>query len=253
MQIRAHTGSSKHKVWQAVRASSGGRHGAAAPGLLQPGGAGQKAGRLYVPHSGLSCTASKAHAAFWPTHPPASPLSSPAAATYYLDDFSCGGDKFQDGAVTANNPAIIALQVRPRGEAVVPGGQGGRAGRGTVQQVPHACQPLRQGQAAAAEPHPPGWPGRRRVLQHRARAQEARLLWPDAPISLMVSLGSGSTPSSRRGGSVSSFVETGSILIESACGVERPDEALATLLPLVPGVKYFRWGAGVHHWSGWCV
>lgn len=72
--------------------------------------------------------------------------------------------------------------------------------------------------------------------------QEARLLWPGAPVQLLVSIGSGSTPTAKRERAVSSFMETGSILIESACGVERPDEALATLLPLVPGVKYFRWG-----------
>lgn len=33
-----------------------------------------------------------------------------AAATYYLDEFSCGSEKFQDGALTANNPAVVALQ-----------------------------------------------------------------------------------------------------------------------------------------------
>ena len=70
--------------------------------------------------------------------------------------------------------------------------------------------------------------------------QEARLLWPDAPIDVVVSLGSGSATTQRRGAAVSSFMETGSILIESACGVDRPAEALATLLPLVPGVKYYR-------------
>ena len=49
-----HEGSSKHEIWQAVRASS--------------------------------------------------------AAVYYLDDFTCGQDKFQDGAVTANNPSLIAVE-----------------------------------------------------------------------------------------------------------------------------------------------
>lgn len=54
-QVLAHNGSSKFRVWQAVRASS--------------------------------------------------------AATYYLDDYIYDGDKYQDGAIVANNPSIIALQV----------------------------------------------------------------------------------------------------------------------------------------------
>lgn len=122
-EIYAAAGSSKHAVWQAVRASS--------------------------------------------------------AATYYLDDFTCGNDKFQDGAVTANNPAVIALQ-------------------------------------------------------------EARLLWPERPIEVFVSIGSGSTPVIRRDKALSSFMETGSILIESATSVQRAAETMATLLPLVPRLQYFR-------------
>jgi hypothetical protein len=67
---------------------------------------------------------------------------------------SCGGDKFQDGAVTANNPCVIALQ-------------------------------------------------------------EARLLWPDNPLDVVVSLGVGVAPPTRREKGLTSFMETGSILIES--------------------------------------
>ena len=33
-----------------------------------------------------------------------------AAAPYYLDDFSVGEERFQDGAATANNPTLIAIQ-----------------------------------------------------------------------------------------------------------------------------------------------
>eukprot|EP00887_Chlorella_sp_A99_P000219 scaffold13.g219.t1 len=133
-------GSSKHEVWQAVRASS-------------------------------------------------------AAATY-LDAFSHAGERFQDGAVTANNPAVVALQ-------------------------------------------------------------EARLLWPDLPIEVVVSIGTGSSPPKRRSAALSTFMETGepgtrrkqasrvaseqgSILIESSTSVDRSAEALAALLPLVPGLAYFR-------------
>jgi predicted acylesterase/phospholipase RssA len=102
-----------------------------------------------------------------------------SAAIYYLDDFTCGGEKFQDGAVVANNPSVIALQ-------------------------------------------------------------EARALWPDAPIDVFVSIGTGSTPHSRRGSAISAFMDTGNILIESATNVERAHEALATMTPLIPSLKYFR-------------
>ncbi|KAG7672162.1 hypothetical protein KSW81_005044 [Nannochloris sp. 'desiccata'] len=102
-----------------------------------------------------------------------------SAAIYYLDDFTCGGDKFQDGAVVANNPSVIALQ-------------------------------------------------------------EARALWPDAPIDVFVSIGTGSTPQSRRDRAMSAFMDTGNILIESATNVERAHEALATMTPLIPSLKYFR-------------
>jgi hypothetical protein len=102
-----------------------------------------------------------------------------SAAIYYLDDFTCNGEKFQDGAVVANNPSVIALQ-------------------------------------------------------------EARALWPDAPIDVFVSIGTGSTPQNRRGSAISAFMDTGNILIESATNVERAHEALATMTPLIPSLKYFR-------------
>jgi hypothetical protein len=53
-KLAMHAGTSKHKLWQAVRASS--------------------------------------------------------AAPYYLDDFSIRNQRFQDGAVTVNNPSVVAIQ-----------------------------------------------------------------------------------------------------------------------------------------------
>lgn len=70
--------------------------------------------------------------------------------------------------------------------------------------------------------------------------QEARLLWPDTPIDVFVSLGTGSTPTVRRDRGMSSFVDTGNILIESATSVQRVHEALATTLTMVPNLHYFR-------------
>ena len=100
--------------------------------------------------------------------------------------------------------------------------------------------------------------------------QEARLLWPDHRIDTLVSLGVGVAPPARREKvckcacthvrsglrvrlspasthrcccchqGLSGFLETGSILIESSTTVQRAHEALSTLLPLVPGCRYFR-------------
>lgn len=36
------------------------------------------------------------------------------------------------------------------------------------------------------------------------------------------------------------MLDTGGVLIESACSVERVDDALSTLAPMVPGLKYYR-------------
>jgi hypothetical protein len=102
-----------------------------------------------------------------------------SAAIYYLDDFTCGEDKFHDGAVVANNPSIIALQ-------------------------------------------------------------EARALWPETPIDVFISLGTGSTPSARRDKALSGFMDAGSILIESSTSVDRAHETLSTFAPLIQGLKYFR-------------
>jgi hypothetical protein len=39
-------------------------------------------------------------------------------------------------------------------------------------------------------------------------------------------------------------LDTGQVLIESACTVERTEEALDALLPLVDGIRYFRFNPG---------
>lgn len=70
--------------------------------------------------------------------------------------------------------------------------------------------------------------------------QEARLLWPDTPIECIVSLGSGAVPPTPRERSMSSYLDTGSVLIESACETEQTDSVLATLLSMVPDVHYYR-------------
>lgn len=69
--------------------------------------------------------------------------------------------------------------------------------------------------------------------------QEAKLLWPDARIDCLVSIGCGSVPIKvRRGGW--RYLDTGQVLIESACSVDRVEEALSSLLPMLPEIQYFR-------------
>lgn len=69
--------------------------------------------------------------------------------------------------------------------------------------------------------------------------REAQLLWPDTRIDTLVSIGCGSVPTKvRRGGW--RYLDTGQVLIESACSVDRVEEAVSTLLPMLPEIQYFR-------------
>lgn len=38
------------------------------------------------------------------------------------------------------------------------------------------------------------------------------------------------------------------MLIESACSVERTEEALSTLIPMLPDIQYFRFSPGTFSW-----
>ncbi|KAI3456431.1 hypothetical protein Pfo_013094 [Paulownia fortunei] len=105
-------------------------------------------------------------------------IRASSAAPYYLDDFSDGIYRWQDGAIVANNPTIFAIR-------------------------------------------------------------EAQLLWPDSKIDCLVSIGCGSVPTKVRKGGWR-YLDTGQVLIESACSVDRVEEALSTLLPMLPDVHYFR-------------
>jgi hypothetical protein len=107
------------------------------------------------------------------------PYSYFAAAIYYLDEFECSGNKFQDGALVANNPSLLALQ-------------------------------------------------------------EAHHIWPDAPISLLVSVGTGSGPVTERQRGVSSYIDTGSALLESATNVEEVHRSLSVISSILPDLRYFR-------------
>ncbi|KAG6754544.1 hypothetical protein POTOM_040331 [Populus tomentosa] len=69
--------------------------------------------------------------------------------------------------------------------------------------------------------------------------REAQLLWPDTRIDCLVSIGCGSIPTKVRKGGWR-YLDTGQVLIESACSVDRVEEALSTLLPMLPEIQYFR-------------
>jgi hypothetical protein len=58
------------------------------------------------------------------------------------------------------------------------------------------------------------------------------MLFPNVPIECVLSLGVGSTPVVSRSRGMHSYFETGSAVMESALGVDRPHEALAATLDL---------------------
>ncbi|KAI8001414.1 Phospholipase A I [Camellia lanceoleosa] len=68
---------------------------------------------------------------------------------------------------------------------------------------------------------------------------EAQLLWPDTKIDCLVSIGCGSVPIKVRKGGWR-YLDTGQVLIESSCSVDRVEEALSALLPMLPEIHYFR-------------
>ncbi|KAK7348479.1 hypothetical protein VNO80_23037 [Phaseolus coccineus] len=105
-------------------------------------------------------------------------IRASSAAPYYLDDFSDDVNRWQDGAIVANNPTIFAIR-------------------------------------------------------------EAQLLWPDTKIDCLVSVGCGSVRTRARKGGWR-YLDTGQVLIESSCSVDRVEEALSTLLPMLPEIQYFR-------------
>lgn len=122
--------------------------------------------------SGLERMGSSSHAV-WEA------VRASSAAIYYLDTFECDGRKFQDGALVANNPSLIALQ-------------------------------------------------------------EAHKIWPHEKIELLVSVGTGSSPICDRQEGMSSYIETGSALLESATNVEEVHKALVVVSSLLKDLKYYR-------------
>lgn len=105
-------------------------------------------------------------------------IRASSAAPYYLDDYADDVNRWQDGAIIANNPTIFAIR-------------------------------------------------------------EAQLLWPDTQIDCLVSIGCGSVPTKARKGGWR-YLDTGQVLIESACSVDRVEEAMDTLIPMLPQIHYFR-------------
>ena len=135
------------------------------------------------------------------------------ASFAYSFSFPIDTNRWQDGAIVANNPTIIAIR-------------------------------------------------------------EAQLLWPDIKIGCLISLGCGNLPTKvwllklvsfmnliwmfmqwrfcqtssiflqPRGKGGWRYLDTGQVLIESACSVERVEVAVDTLLPMLPDIQYFRFNPG---------
>ncbi|KAL8259333.1 hypothetical protein R6Q59_027286 [Mikania micrantha] len=105
-------------------------------------------------------------------------IRASSAAPYYLDDYSDGVFRWQDGAIVANNPTIFAIR-------------------------------------------------------------EAQLLWPDAKIDTLVSVGCCTVPTKLRKGGWR-YLDTGQVLVESACSIDRIEDMLSTLLSMIPDIQYFR-------------
>lgn len=76
--------------------------------------------------------------------------------------------------------------------------------------------------------------------------REAQLLWPDTKIDCLVSIGCGSVPTKIRKGGWR-YMDTGQVLVESSCSVDRVEEALSTLLPMLPEMHYFRFNPVDEH------
>lgn len=190
--------------------------------------------------AGIGARPGACHHAVWAA------LRASSAAPYYLEDFRCAGgaDRFQDGATTANNPALVALQEarllwpdappallvsvgagavprRPRdGSAVVGsssgvGGGGGSAGA----EVAGGSDDGGGDASAAAKAAAPAAP----------KAFPAPAVAAPPPPAPPVKRGVGSA-----------VMDTGAVLIESATSVRAADEALRALCPLVPGLRYCR-------------
>lgn len=150
-------------------------------------------------------------------------MRASSAAPYYLDDFlTADGKRFQDGATTANNPTVVALQqarlLHPQlpVDCVVSLGCGSEPrtdrskGLSAVREVLLVLPTLRHVIDASTQPH-------------------------------------GSTPlmsvlSSPHLCCCAQVIDTGAVLLESATSTDRVHEALATTLQLVPGCQYFRCG-----------
>ena len=185
--------------------------------------------------AGIGARPGACHHAVWAA------LRASSAAPYYLEDFRCAGgsDRFQDGATTANNPALVALQEarllwpeappallvsvgagavprRPRDGSAVVGSSGGVGGGGSAGTEVAGSSEDGGGDASAA-----------------ATAAAATKAAPAAPAPPPTA------PPAKRGVG-SAVMDTGAVLIESATSVRAADEALRALCPLVPGLRYCR-------------
>ena len=69
---------------------------------------------------------------------------------------------------------------------------------------------------------------------------EAQRLWPDRPVEVLVSLGTGIPATRPKGTPASNILELITILMNSACSADKVHKALQLFSPAIQGMQYFR-------------
>lgn len=172
-------------------------------------------------------------------------LRASSAAPYYLEDFRCAGgaDRFQDGATTANNPALVALQEARLLWPDSPPALLVSVGAGAVPRRPRdgsAVVGSSSDCSAAAVPRS-NTNSTSEGGEVQAQAATATTATGAAAVSPLATAAAATPPAPpAKRGMGSAVMDTGAVLIESATSVRATDEALRALCPLVPGLRYSR-------------
>ena len=189
--------------------------------------------------AGIGARPGACHHAVWAA------LRASSAAPYYLEDFRCasGADRFQDGATTANNPALVALQEARLLWPDAPPALLVSVGAGAVPRRPRdgSAVEVGSGGGGGGGGGGVGWTGGARSGAGSDGAEVSAGDAQAAPTTTTKAPTVTATPAlPAKRGMGSAVMDTGAVLIESATSVRAADEALRALCPLVPGLRYCR-------------